>query len=124
MVRQGEDAAEGPGGPRLETARRAEESEGGPAGGSPAGVGMADVVHRRFLKAVKRRPTYQNCLTSSRKDSIRSHLDIFSFKHIIEPRFHSHMKRWRAPRVRSIGSGKFRAISQLKREAKLKHQKR
>ena len=40
--------------------------------GNAAGVGMADVVHRRFLKAVKRRPTYQNCLTSSQPAAIRT----------------------------------------------------
>jgi hypothetical protein len=40
--------------------------------GNAAGVGMADVVHRRLLKAIKRRPTYQNGLTASQPASIRT----------------------------------------------------
>jgi hypothetical protein len=40
--------------------------------GNAAGMGMADVVHRRFLKAVKRRPTYQNGLTASQPAAIRT----------------------------------------------------
>ena len=39
--------------------------------GNAAGIGMADVVHKRMLKDVKRRPTYQNGLTASQPASIR-----------------------------------------------------
>ena len=40
--------------------------------GNATGIGMADVVHRRILKKIRRQPTYVNALTSSQPDSIRT----------------------------------------------------
>jgi hypothetical protein len=40
--------------------------------GNATGIGMADVVHRRMLKKIQRRPTYVNALTSSQPASIRT----------------------------------------------------
>lgn len=40
--------------------------------GNATGVGMADVVHRRILKKIRRQPTYVNALTSSQPASIRT----------------------------------------------------
>ena len=40
--------------------------------GNATGMGMADVVHRRLLQGIKRRPTYQNALTSSQPPAIRT----------------------------------------------------
>jgi len=39
--------------------------------GNATGIGMADVVHRRILKKMRRQPTYVNALTSSQPASIR-----------------------------------------------------
>ena len=39
--------------------------------GNATGIGMADVVHRRILKQIRRQPTYVNALTSSQPASIR-----------------------------------------------------
>jgi len=52
--------------------------------GNAAGMGMADVVHRRFLKAVKRRPTYLNCLTSSQPAAIRTPMHFASDRECLE----------------------------------------
>ncbi len=40
--------------------------------GNATGLGMADVIHRRILKNVRRQPTYVNALTSSQPCSIRT----------------------------------------------------
>lgn len=40
--------------------------------GNATGIGMADVVHRRMLKKIRRQPTYVNALTSSQPASIRT----------------------------------------------------
>jgi hypothetical protein len=40
--------------------------------GNATGIGMADVVHRRLLKKIRRQPTYVNALTSSQPASIRT----------------------------------------------------
>lgn len=40
--------------------------------GNATGIGMADVVHRRILKKIRRQPTYINALTSSQPASIRT----------------------------------------------------
>jgi hypothetical protein len=40
--------------------------------GNATGIGMADVVHRRILKKIRRKPTYVNALTSSQPGSIRT----------------------------------------------------
>jgi hypothetical protein len=40
--------------------------------GNVAGIGMADVVHRRILKKIRRKPTYVNALTTSQPSSIRT----------------------------------------------------
>jgi hypothetical protein len=40
--------------------------------GNATGIGMADVVHRRILKKIRRQPTYVNALTSSQPASIRT----------------------------------------------------
>ena len=40
--------------------------------GNATGIGMADVVHRRILKKMRRRPTYVNALTSSQPSCIRT----------------------------------------------------
>jgi hypothetical protein len=47
-------------------------------------MGMADVVHRRFLKAVKRRPTYLNCLTSSQPAAIRTPMHFATDRECLE----------------------------------------
>jgi hypothetical protein len=52
--------------------------------GNAAGMGMADVVHRRFLKAVKRRPTYLNCLTSSQPAAIRTPMHFATDRECLE----------------------------------------
>jgi hypothetical protein len=40
--------------------------------GNATGIGLADVVHRRILKKIRRQPTYVNALTSSQPASIRT----------------------------------------------------
>ena len=40
--------------------------------GNATGLGLADVVHKRLVKAMKRRPTYLNALTSSQPAAIRT----------------------------------------------------
>ncbi len=40
--------------------------------GNATGIGMADVVHRRILKKIRRQPTYVNALTSSQPACIRT----------------------------------------------------
>jgi hypothetical protein len=47
-------------------------------------MGMADVVHGRFLKAVKRRPTYLNCLTSSQPAAIRTPMHFATDRECLE----------------------------------------